>query len=135
MIGNESYRQIKNARKRTKTHSVVFKTHDCANYQQVRKEEDMAEELVKTCENCEWEYESFEGEHCRHCIHNAEEHFEPKMILVMEQEIRNKAIDEYMTALCDKCLDMKNECYQLECPFCDDGCDIVNIAEKMKGGV
>jgi hypothetical protein len=46
----------------------------------------------------------------------------------------NKAIDEYMNALCDKCLDMKNECYQLECPFCGDGCDIVNIAEQMKGG-
>lgn len=50
------------------------------------------------------------------------------------QATRNKAIDEYMNALCDKCMDMKNECYQLECPFCDDGCDIVNIAEKMKGG-
>ena len=48
--------------------------------------------------------------------------------------IRNKSIDEYMTALCDKCLDQKNECYQLECQFCDDGCDIVNIAEKLKVG-
>jgi hypothetical protein len=47
----------------------------------------------------------------------------------------NKAIDEYMNKLCNKCLDMKNECYQLECPFCDDGCDIVNIAEQMKAGV
>ena len=51
-----------------------------------------------------------------------------------KQEIRNKVIDEYMNALCDKCMDMKNECYQLECPFCDNGCDIVNIAEQMKGG-
>lgn len=50
------------------------------------------------------------------------------------KEIRNKAIDDYMNALCNKCLDMKNECYQLECPFCDDGCNIVNIAEQMKGG-
>ena len=49
-------------------------------------------------------------------------------------EIRNKAIDDYMNALCNKCLDMKNECYQLECPFCDDGCNIVNIAEQLKGG-
>lgn len=49
------------------------------------------------------------------------------------QAERNKSIDEYMNALCDKCLDIKNECYQLECPFCGDGCDIVNIAEKMKG--
>ena len=46
----------------------------------------------------------------------------------------NKAIDEYMNALCDKCMDMKNECYQLECPFCSDGCDIVNIAERLKAG-
>lgn len=44
------------------------------------------------------------------------------------------AIAEYMNELCDKCLDMKNECYQLECPFCSDGCDIVNIAEQLKGG-
>ena len=50
------------------------------------------------------------------------------------QEIRNKAIDDYMNELCNKCLDIKNECYQLECPFCDDGCNIVNIAEQMKGG-
>ena len=49
-------------------------------------------------------------------------------------EIRAKAIDDYMNALCNKCLDMKNECYQLECPFCDDGCNIVNIAEQLKGG-
>jgi hypothetical protein len=49
-----------------------------------------------------------------------------------EKEIRNKAIDDYMIALCDKCMDMKNECYQLECPFCSDGCEVVNIAEQLK---
>lgn len=38
----------------------------------------MAEELEKTCENCKYEYEDMEGAHCRHCIHNAEERFEPK---------------------------------------------------------
>ncbi len=36
------------------------------------------EEIVKTCENCKYEFEDMEGTHCRHCIHNAEEHFEPK---------------------------------------------------------
>ena len=51
-----------------------------------------------------------------------------------DKAIRNAAIDDYMNALCNKCLDMKNECYQLECPFCGDGCDIVNIAEQMKEG-
>ena len=59
----------------------------------------MAEELEKTCENCEYEYEDFEGTHCRHCIHNAEEHFEPKVIVPTEQEIRAKAIDEFAEKL------------------------------------
>lgn len=45
---------------------------------------------------------------------------------------RNKAIDDLMNALCDHCIQQKNECYNLECPFCDDGCDIVNIAEQLK---
>ena len=52
----------------------------------------MAEESEKTCENCEYEYEDMEGTHCRHCIHNAEEHFAPK--INHEKEIRANAIDE-----------------------------------------
>lgn len=48
---------------------------------------------------------------------------------------RNKAIDDYMNKLCNHCLRQKNECYKLECPFCTDGCDIVNIAEQLKAGV
>ena len=43
------------------------------------------------------------------------------------------AIDDLVNALCDHCIQEKNECYNLECPFCDDGCDIVNIAEQLKG--
>ena len=45
---------------------------------------------------------------------------------------RNKAIDDYMNKLCDHCMQQTNECYKLECPFCTDGCDIVNIAEQLK---
>ena len=60
----------------------------------------MAEALEKTCENCEYENEDMEGTHCRHCIHNAEEHFEPK--INHEKEIRNKAIDEFASALVNK---------------------------------
>ena len=55
--------------------------------------------LEKTCENCEWELEGTEGTHCRHCIHNAEENFKPKEIHATEQEIRNKAIDEFISRL------------------------------------
>lgn len=47
---------------------------------------------------------------------------------------RNKAIDDYMNKLCNHCMQQINECYKLECPFCTDGCDIVNIAEQIKGG-
>ena len=59
----------------------------------------MAEELEKTCENCKYEDEDMEGTHCRHCIHNAGEHFEPKEVIVSEQEIRAKVIDEFAEAL------------------------------------
>ena len=48
---------------------------------------------------------------------------------------RNKAINDYMNKLCDHCMQQTNECYKLECPFCTDGCDIVNIAEQLKSGV
>ena len=44
----------------------------------------------------------------------------------------NKAIDDLMNALCDHCMQQINECYKLECPFCTDGCDIINIAEQLK---
>jgi hypothetical protein len=54
----------------------------------------MSEELEKTCENCEYENEDMESTHCRHCIHNAEEHFAPK--INHEKEIRNKAIDDFV---------------------------------------
>ena len=53
-------------------------------------------EVEKTCENCEYELEDPEGTHCRHCIHSAEEHFKLKEIRDTEQEIRNKAIDEFL---------------------------------------
>ena len=44
----------------------------------------------------------------------------------------NKAIDDFTAKLCDHCMQQTNECYKLECPFCTDGCDIVNIAEQLK---
>ena len=56
----------------------------------------MADELEKTCENCKYEFESCEGEHCRHCIHSADEHFEPKIVVPTEAEIRNQVIDEFV---------------------------------------
>lgn len=59
----------------------------------------MVEELEKTCENCEYENEDMEGTHCRHCIHNAEEHFEPKTCYVKKQEIRNMVIDDFISRL------------------------------------
>ena len=49
--------------------------------------------------------------------------------------VRNKTIDDYMNKLCNHCMQQTNECYKLECPFCTDGCDIVNIAEELKVGI
>ena len=51
-----------------------------------------------------------------------------------EKDGYNKAIDDYMNKLCNHCMQQTNECYKPECPFCTDGCDVVNIAEKMKAG-
>ena len=59
-------------------------------------------EIEKTCENCRYEFEDMEGVHCRHCIHNAEEHFEPKEVELSEQKIRAKAIDEFAERLKEK---------------------------------
>lgn len=101
----------------------------------------MADELEKTCENCKYEYEDMEGTHCRHYIHNAEEHFEPKEVELSEKEIRAKAIDEFAEMLKEKyeehildlCLRQNdyysyaNSCIQLE-NYID------KIAEQMKAG-
>lgn len=52
-------------------------------------------DIEKTCENCEYEYENEDGEHCKHCIHNAQEFFEPKRNNSLEQKIKEKVIDEF----------------------------------------
>ena len=71
-----------------------------------------------------------EGTHCRHCIHNAEEHFEPK--INHEKEIRNKAIDDFAEKLYNKSTNLKN----IESD--DYGMlhfeDVYEVAEQMKGG-
>ena len=54
---------------------------------------------IATCENCRYEYEDMEGTHCRHCIHNAEECFEPKILDEIEYKIRAKAIKETTLAI------------------------------------
>ena len=81
-------------------------------------------EIEKTCENCEYELEDIEGAHCRHCIHNAEEHFEPKKQSKQYMEIRNKAIDEFAKEICG---------YGT---YDDYGnvVDVLEIAEQLKGG-
>ena len=37
-------------------------------------------EIIKTCENCKYDEEPANGAHCTGCIHNAEEHFQPKEV-------------------------------------------------------
>lgn len=48
------------------------------------------------------------------------------------RQVRTEAIDEYMNKLCDKCIQQPNECWNLECPFADDECQIIKIAEQLK---
>ena len=77
-----------------------------------------------TCENCKYDDEDMEGVHCRHCIHNAEEHFEPKEVELSEQEIRAKAIDEMVEGIREilEC----NAIYNIDC--------IATLAEQLKAG-
>lgn len=86
----------------------------------------MAEELEKTCENCEYENEDIEGSHCRHCIHNAVEHFTPK--INHEKEIRAKAIDEFITAYERYCEEHYGDVAEQEIS------DMKKVAEQIKGG-
>lgn len=44
------------------------------------------------------------------------------------------AIDEFMRKLCDTCIQSPNECSNSECPFANDGCQIIKIAEQLKEG-
>lgn len=92
------------------------------------KGEDMAEDLEKTCENCEYESEDIEGKHCRKCIHNAEEHFVPK--INHEKEIRAKAIDEFVGRLEKHTQEnwIDHQEYGITWG------DIEHVAEQMKGG-
>lgn len=55
-----------------------------------------------------------------------------KQFRAIVDEIRTDAIDEYMNKLCDKCIQQPNECWNLECPFADDECQIIKIAEQLK---
>lgn len=90
-------------------------------------------EIEKTCENCKYDYEDMEGVHCRHCIHNAEERFEPKEKETSETEIRNKAIDEYFDELCKVSESVRPVGWTGR--YCIVTIDkAMEIAEQMKGG-
>ena len=91
----------------------------------------MEEELDWTCENCKYVDEDMEGTHCRHCIHNAEEHFEPKEVVLTEQEIRNKAISEFVNEIRDWQKEVyENDRYSGELDFLFK--HIYEIAEEMR---
>ena len=57
----------------------------------------MMSEIEKTCENCKYEHEDIYGKHCRHCIRNADEFFEPKDESISEiiQEVCEDMCDNY----------------------------------------
>ena len=76
-------------------------------------------EVEKTCENCKYDYEDIEGAHCRRCIHNAEEHFEPKT---------DNILDEFITAYKEYCEEHYGGVAEQEID------DMKLVAEQMKGG-
>lgn len=87
-------------------------------------------DIEKTCENCEYECEDMEGAHCRHCIHNAEEHFKPKIICDNEQVIRNNVINEFSEAVRQAYASMKSVS---EVERATANTIVMGIAEQMKG--
>ena len=92
---------------------------------EVKQHEHLAEWLEDYKHIKQWKSDVMDG-FCKYDASSFEE---------LVTNARNKAIDNYMNKLCDHCMQQTNECYKLECPFCTDGCDIVNIAEQLKAGV
>lgn len=94
------------------------------------------EQIEKTCENCKWDFEDMEGSHCRHCIHNAEERFEPKEKELSEMEIRTKAIEEFAERLITNAESFQAEVngFRADLMTHDYFMEFVDeIAESMKG--
>ena len=92
---------------------------------EVKQHEHLAEWLEDYKHIKHWKSDIMDS-FCRYDVNSFEE---------LIANIRNKAIDDYMNKLCNHCMQQTNECYKLECPFCTDGCDIVNIAEQLKAGI
>lgn len=91
-------------------------------------------EIEKTCENCKYDNEDTEGTHCRHCIHNAVEHFEPK---VTDSKSYNKVIDEFAEKLLNDVDTFKIQIDGMSADVLtlDYFADYVfEVAEQMKGG-
>lgn len=90
-------------------------------------------EIEKTCENCEHELEDAESRYCIHCIHNAIENFEPKTMKMSEKEIRNKAIDDFRSAILQKFTEEeRNGNYRFYA--CELKQGIADLGEQLKGG-
>lgn len=92
-------------------------------------------EIEKTCENCKYDIEDGEGKHCRNCIHNAVEMFEPKEIELYIQAIRNKAIDDFASELENHAISAdtgKGNTVKIE--FVAPITRTREIAEQLKGG-
>lgn len=97
----------------------------------------------QTCEECAEEHEQLaqwleDYKHIKQWKSDIMDEFCKYDVSSFEELVtnaRNKAIDDYMNKLCNHCMQQTNECYKLECSFCTDGCDIVNIAEQLKAGI
>lgn len=95
----------------------------------------MVEALEKTCENCKYENENIEGPHCKHCIHNSSDHFEPKIDFIKVKEIRNNAIDEFADELINYCIYADiGKGNEVKMEWVQPITRIREVAEQMKGG-
>lgn len=87
-------------------------------------------EIEKTCENCKYDIEDLDGEHCWRCIHNAVEMFEPKERELDIQAIRNKAIDEFAERIKDSKSYIFDDSFGYVIPISE----IDEIAQQLKDG-
>lgn len=84
-------------------------------------------DIERTCENCRYDYEDIEGEHCRHCICNATDNFEPKTTNAVVEELK-VVFEQTVAEILDKTgSDFTIEDFNLK-PFTDRVCDVVRKA-------
>lgn len=75
--------------------------------------------MERTCELCEYEHESLNGEHCLHCLQNATDNFKQKMNVC---EWKEETEEGYYETSCKRLVTIisgtANDNGYKYCPYC-----------------